>query len=453
MQVDVVVLGLGPGGELVATKLARAGLSVVGVDRHLVGGECPFYGCTPSKLVVRSSDVLGEARRVDGLAGTASVHPSWAVAAARIRTANHEWHDDAHVTRLEEAGVTVVRGHGRLDGPGRVTVERENGSTDEYVAARGIVLNAGTEPARPAIDGLADTPYWTNREVFKITELPASLAVVGAGAVGCELAQAFSRFGVRVTLIESLPRILAAEEPESSTALAEVLGREGIDVVTGAEIRRVRHDGSFHLDLADRTIDVDELLVAAGRRSNLSDLGLDSVGLDPSAKSVETDERLRAGERLWAVGDITGKGEFTHVSLYQARVVIRDILGQDGPWADYRGVSRVTFTDPEIGSVGMTEEQAREDGIDVRIGRADLAHGARGWMHGPDTVGLVKLVADAERGILVGGTVVGPYGGEALGLLSAAVHAAVPVSTLKGTHFAYPTFHRTIESALWDLGI
>ena len=444
---DVVVLGLGPGGEHAARKLAEAGLDVVGVDEALVGGECPFWGCTPSKLMVRPADLIAEVGRADRLAGEATVWPDWSLVAARIREANHDWTDGQHVEPLEQAGVRIVRGHGRLDGPGVVRVE-DDGVTTVLRAARGVLLNTGTAPLRPPIDGLEGTPYWTNRETMKATEVPDRLVVVGGGPNGLELAQVFARYGAKVTLLEVADRIASTEEPEAAEVLTEVFGDQGIEVRAGVEIERVDHDGEFHVRVGGEVLVADELLVAAGRSPNLADVGLETVGLDPEAHTVEVDGHLRAGERLWAVGDITGKGAFTHVSRYQASGAVADILGQDGPPADYRAVSRVTFTDPELASVGMTERQAREAGLTVRVGLAQIERSARGWLHGPGTKGVVKVVEDADRGVLVGATVVAPYGGEVIGMLVTAVHGEVPVARLRTMHFAYPTFHRTIEAAL-----
>ena len=443
-DVDVVVLGLGPGGEHAAIKLARAGLDVVAIESRLVGGECPYYGCVPSKMMIAAAHQIAEVHRVPDFGGTAQVQPDWSAVAARVRDeATDDWNDAAAVKRLEESGVLFVRGHGRLTGPGRVEVD---GTT--YVADRGVVVNTGTEPAVPPIDGLADTPYWTNRDVVRLTELPGSVVVVGGGPIGCELAQVFSRFGARVTVVEALDRLVAADEPEASEVLERAFAGEGIQVLTGAKVDSVSHaDGSFTLMVEGQEVEAEKLLVAAGRRGNLVDIGLEAVGLDPEARQVETDERMRAGEKLWAVGDITGKGAFTHVSMYQAAVVVRDILGEDGPWADYRAVARVTFTEPEVASVGLTEAQARDAGIDVATATGDL--GARGWLAKAE--GVVKLVADRDRGVLVGATVVGPAGGEILSMLVTAVHAEVPVATLRHMHFAYPTYHRAVETVLDDL--
>jgi pyruvate/2-oxoglutarate dehydrogenase complex dihydrolipoamide dehydrogenase (E3) component len=283
------------------------------------------------------------------------------------------------------------------------------------------------------------------------TVQPESLIVIGAGAIGSELAQAFARFGTRVTVLEAQDR-LCPEEPEACVVVTTALRADGVELRVGVQVDAARHgEGGFEVDVDGETLAADQLLVAAGRRLNLADIGLETVGLDPDADRVDTDERMRAADRLWAVGDITGRGAFTHVALYQAQVAVRDLLGEDGPWADYRAVSRVTFTDPEIGAVGMQEDQAREAGLRVAVGHAEIPRSSRGWIHQAE--GIVKVVADADRGILVGATVVAPYGGEVIGLLSTAVHAEIPVATLRGMHFAYPTFHRAIASALGDLDV
>lgn len=451
-EVDAVVLGVGSGGELAASRLARAGLKVAAVESRLVGGECPFWGCTPSKLLIRSANALAEARVAARLSGRVEVvEPSLAPAAARIREAGHDWHDDAHAGPLVAKGVLLVRGRGRLDGPGRVRVETEAGPV-LLVGRRGVVLNTGTSPGVPPVEGLAGTPYWTNREAVHLEEVPRSLAVLGGGNIGAELTQVLARMGTQVTLLEQGERILAAEEPEASAVVTQVFADEGVEVRTGVSVDRVAHDaGRFLLDVDGGRLEVERLLVAAGRSPNLGDVGLDTVGLDPEADAVEVDERCRAGERLWAVGDITGRGPFTHVSLYQGEIVVRDLLGEDGPWGEYHAVSRVTYTDPEVGSVGLTEARAREEGIDVAVGTAEVGSSSRGWIH--EASGVVKVVADASSGVVVGATTVAPYGGEVLGLLSTAVHARLTVPVLKRMHLAYPTFHRVIGKALRDTGL
>jgi pyruvate/2-oxoglutarate dehydrogenase complex dihydrolipoamide dehydrogenase (E3) component len=447
-DVDVVVLGLGPGGESVATQLAQAGLKVVGVDQRLVGGECPYFGCIPTKMMVRAADLVAEGRRVPGIAGDSVVTPSWKPVAERISSeATADWDDTVAVERLEKAGVEFVRGHGRLVGDRTVEVDGQ-----AYVAGRGVVLNTGTEPAVPPIDGLVDTPYWTNRDAVRAEDVPDSMIVVGGGAIGAEMAQAFSRFGARVTVLEVADRILAPEEPEVSALVTDIFEAEGMEVLAGVTIGSIAHqEGRFRVELDGRLIESEQLLVAAGRRTNLAGLGLDTVGLDPEARFAEVDGRMRAAEGLWAIGDITGKGGFTHISMYQAGIVVRDILGQDGPEGDYRAVPRVTFTDPEVGSVGITEQQARDRGLDVRVGLTQLPSSTRGWIHKAGNEGIIKLVEDAGRGVLVGATAVGPSGGEVLSMLTTAVHAEVPTATLRSMIYAYPTFHRAVEDALSKL--
>jgi pyruvate/2-oxoglutarate dehydrogenase complex dihydrolipoamide dehydrogenase (E3) component len=374
------------------------------------------------------------------------VTPDWATVAKRVRDeATDDWDDAVAVKRLADSGARFHRGRGVLDGPGRVRVD---GTT--YVARKGVVLNTGTRPAAPPIDGLEGTSYWTNRDAVTVTELPASLVVLGGGPIGCEFAQVFARYGVDVTVVEVADRLIAVEEPEASEALTKAFTDEGITVLAGATVDSVAHDDDgFTLQVDGRPVRAEKLLVAAGRQANLDFVGLDTVGLPDDLKVVETDERMRAGERLWAIGDITGKGAYTHVSMYQAAVVVRDALGEDGPWADYRAVPRVTFTEPEVASVGMSEKAARDAGLDVAVSTGDL--GARGWL--AKEQGVIKLVADRKRGVLVGGCVVAESGGEILSMLEAAVHAEIQVSTLLTMHFAYPTYHRALEHALGELDL
>ena len=443
---DVIVIGMGPAGESVAGQLAEAGLDVVGIDRELVGGECPYWGCVPSKMMIRAAHLLAEARRIPGMAGTVEVTADWAPVAERIRAeATDTWDDTVAVERFEGKGGRFVRGEGRFVGPGRVAV-----GDKIFEATKAVVVATGTRAAVPPIPGLSDTPFWTNREAIEVETLPASIIVLGGGAIGSELAQVYARFGVRVAVVEGLDRLLPPEEPESSALLAEVFASEDIAVHTGQFASKVSHaNNEFLVELADGTkITGEKLLVAAGRRTDLAGLRIDAIGLDGAARFLDVDENLSFGEGLWAVGDITGKGAFTHVGMYQAAIAVADILGQDHLAAEYSALPRVTFTDPEVGSVGMSEAQASEAGIDVRTSLVNVQHTARGWLHKAGNEGLIKLVADAKTGTLVGATAAGPSGGEVLGLLSLAVHAKVPISEMRSMIWAYPTFHRGIEDAV-----
>jgi pyruvate/2-oxoglutarate dehydrogenase complex dihydrolipoamide dehydrogenase (E3) component len=453
---DVIVVGLGPGGEDAAGRLADAGLDVIGVDERLVGGECPYYGCIPSKIMVRSAELLAEGRRVPGHAGIAMVHPEWRQVARTVREATADWDDKVAVDRLIGRGARFLRGSGRLTGSDEVTVTDAEGNETALRARRAIVLAVGSEPAVPPIPGLARSPYWTNREVIPVEELPRSLLVLGGGSIGLELGQAFSRFGTAVTVVEGAPRLVPKEEPEVHELLLRVLTGDGLAVHTGARVSSVEYgEAGFTLSCErGERLTAERLLVATGRRIDLAGLGVASVGIDPEAPVLPVDERLRVvppgGGRpgVWGLGDATGKGAFTHMSMYQADVVVRGILGEGGPPAAYHAVPRVTFTDPEIGAVGLTEAQARDRGLDVRTGYTDLADSARGYVHQVGNEGFVKVVADPLSGVLVGATAAGPYGGEVLGALSVAVHARVPLAVLREQIWAYPTFHRAIGEAL-----
>jgi pyruvate/2-oxoglutarate dehydrogenase complex dihydrolipoamide dehydrogenase (E3) component len=453
-ETDIVVIGMGPGGEDAAGRLAEAGLHVTGVEAKLVGGECPYWGCVPSKMMIRAANLLAEARRIPGVAGASTVAPDWTPVAARIRDeATDSWNDKVAVDRFVDKGGHFVRGRGQITGAREVTVGTPDGDIRVFRARRGIVIATGTEPAIPPIPGLAGTPYWTNREAIETEQVPRSLIVLGGGAAGAELAQVFARFGAQVTVVEALPRLLPAEEPEAGELLETVFTREEITVRTGTRAERVSHDGqAFRLTLADGTVlAAERLLVATGRRADLAGLGVAAAGLGSSAAAIPVDERMRAADGIWAIGDITGKGAFTHVAMYQAGIAVADILGQDGPPAGYRALPRVTFTDPEVGSVGLTEAQAREQGLAVQAGTAQVPSSARGWIHKVGNDGFIKLIEDTHHGVLVGATSAGPVGGEVLGALAVAVHGQVPVADLRTMIYAYPTFHRGIEDALHSL--
>jgi pyruvate/2-oxoglutarate dehydrogenase complex dihydrolipoamide dehydrogenase (E3) component len=450
-KAEVIVVGMGPGGEDAAERLAEAGLDVVGIDAELVGGECPYWGCIPSKMIIRAANLLAEAERIPGMAGAAEVRANWAPVARRVREeATDNWDDTVAVKRFEDKGGRLVRGWARLDGPMRVAVDDRT-----FEASRALIIAAGARAWIPPIEGLAGTPFWTNREAIAAEEVPESLAVIGGGAIGVELAQAFSRFGSKVTVIEATPSLVGPEEPEAAKLLAEVFTAEGIEVLTDSSVTAVRHDGRHFAVVLEggHVVDAERLLVAVGRHVDLERITASAIGVDEKAHSMPVDDHLRVqgADRTWAIGDITGKGAFTHMAMYQADIVVNDILGNDVVPADYRAVPRVTFTDPEIGSVGITERDARRNGLRVRVGSAPIPASARGWIHKAGNQGFIKLVEDAERGVLVGATSAGPWGGEVLGLLTLAVYAEVPTDRLRHMIYAYPTFHRTIESALADL--
>ena len=447
--VDAVVLGLGPGGEDVAGSLADAGFSVVGIEAGLVGGECPYWGCIPSKMMIRAAHLIAESRRIPGMAGSSTVTPDWGPVAARIREeATDNWDDTVAVERFVGKGGTFVRGRGRLVAADTVEVDGHR-----YRATRALVVATGTTAAVPPIPGLADTPFWTNRQAVEAEELPGSIIVLGGGAIGAELAQVYARFGVEVTVVEAADRLLPLEEPEAGELLAEVFAGEGVDVMVGVAAEQVSHDGVFHVRLADGSeVVADELLVATGRRVDLAGLGAEVLGVDvESARALPVDEHLRVTDGVWAVGDVTGKGAFTHVAAYQSKIAAADILGEPHTPADYAALPRVTFTDPEVGSVGLTVQAARDAGLDVAVGRAQVPSTARGWLHKAGNEGFIQLVADQQRGVLVGATSMGPNGGEVLGLLTLAVHARIPIEELRTMIYAYPTFHRGVEDALRDL--
>lgn len=445
-EVDVVVLGLGTGGEDLALQLLDAGLEVAGVEPQLVGGECPYWACIPSKMAIRAGNLLAEAHRIDGVAGRAQVVPDWSHVAGRIRQqATGGWDDSAAVARFEARGGRFVRGWGRLSGHRKVTV-----GDQALTARRGVVVATGSQPAVPPVPGLDGVEYWTTHDAIAVESLPGSLVVLGGGAVGCELGQVFARFGVEVSIVEGRSRLLPNEEPEASRLLESMFRAEGIGLHLGSRVERVGETGGhIRLALDDGTgVSAEKLLVATGRTVDLSQLGFESVGLDPGSRYVEVDDRMRAGDGLWALGDVTGKSLFTHVALHQSAVIAADLLGKETPPIDYEAVPRVTFTDPEIGAVGLSEQQARERGLKVGVATKDVPSSFRGWLHDTDQPGTIKLVIDTETGVLLGATVAAPHGGEVLGLLALAVHQRHTVNTLRSLTYPFPTFYGGVGEAL-----
>jgi pyruvate/2-oxoglutarate dehydrogenase complex dihydrolipoamide dehydrogenase (E3) component len=445
-EADVVLVGVGTGGEDLALRLLGAGLDVVGVEPKLIGGECAYWACLPSKLMIRAANLLAEAHRVNGAAGTAEVTPDWGLLASRVRAeVTGGWDDATAVARFEGRGGTLVRGYGRLVGPRTVAV-----GEDRFTARRAVVLATGSQPAIPPIPGLADVGYWTTHDVIAAETLPASVIVLGGGTVGCELGQVLARFGAEVTIVEQHDRLLPAEEPEASDVVAAALTGEGIAVHTGSPVEHVSADeGPIAVTTADGTVlRAERLLVATGRTIDVAALGLDVVGVDASVGRVPVDGRCRVAEGVWALGDVTGTAMFTHVALHQAGVVANDILGLEPAAPDDLPPPRATFTDPEVAAVGLTEAAAREQGMTLDVVVKQLPATFRGWLHGPGNTGVFKLVVDRDNGVLVGATAVGPEAGETLSMLALAVHARLPLDSLRSMIYAFPTFHGGIGEAI-----
>jgi pyruvate/2-oxoglutarate dehydrogenase complex dihydrolipoamide dehydrogenase (E3) component len=447
-NVDVIVLGVGTSGEDLSLQLLDAGLKVVGIESALVGGECAYWACLPSKMMIRAANVLQESRRSNELAGHSEVKPDWKPVARRVREATGGWDDSFAVERFEKRGGRLVHGRGKLTGLRTVSVGEES-----FTARHGVVVATGSKPAIPPIQGLEQVDYWTTHDVIQLERLPKSMLVLGGGTVGCELGQVLARFGVQISIVEAAERLLPAEEPEVGEVVEAAFEDEGIAVYTGAMVEQVgSRNGSISLTLTGgKELTGERLLLATGRKVDLSGLGLESVGLDGTADFIPVDERLRAADGVWALGDVTGKGMFTHVALHQSAIIAADILGKAHNPARYDAVPRTTFTDPEVASVGMSESDARAAGLDVILAEKQLPGTFRGWLHATDK-GLIKLVVNRESGVLVGATVVGPQAGEMIGMLTLAIHARVALEDLRSMIFAFPTFYGGIGEALGAYG-
>jgi pyruvate/2-oxoglutarate dehydrogenase complex dihydrolipoamide dehydrogenase (E3) component len=433
---DAVIVGAGPGGGGAALELAAGGMRVALCERELLGGECPYWACMPSKALLRPPEVRSEARRAAGLGEPGQDFA--AVAAHRDRVI-HYLDDSKKAKAYDERGIAVYRGEATIADRGHVEVD------GQALRAERIVIATGAPASIPPIEGLEDAGCWTNREATTFSSVPESVVVLGGGPVGIELGQALRRFGSRVTLVEAADHLMSREEPRIGELAAEALVEDGVDIRLASRAEAVSRegDGLRTVTLSDgEEVSGAELLVAVGREPRTQGLGLERVGVELGARGeVMVDERLRAADGVWAVGDVTGILPFTHAGAYQARVAAGDMLEEDVR-ADYRAIPRVVFSDPEIASVGLSAAQARDEGIDVDTVRVEL----------PDAIGRpityeqkprgqeLELVADRERGVLVGAWAVAPLAGEWIRQAAMAIKLRAPLEVLRDTVSQFPTF-------------
>jgi pyruvate/2-oxoglutarate dehydrogenase complex dihydrolipoamide dehydrogenase (E3) component len=451
---DVVCLGGGVAAEALAAGLRDSGLTLAVVERELVGGECPYWGCMPSKTLLRSGETLSEADRARVLAAS---RVEWTVDFAKISKRvlwmARDLDDSRPAAAVEATGARLFRGEGRLTDPRTVDV-----GGDQLVARRAVVVANGSTAAIPSIPGLDSVEYWTNRQAAIPRELPATLAILGGGAIGVELGQAFARLGSRVTVIEAGATFLGHEEPEAGAALRPHLEADGITLLIGDPCvgveRSLAASSSQRAAVTLRlksgaTIQADRLLVATGRRPNVE--AWQAAGLARTERGwLKVDPAtLESQAGVFGAGDVTGIGGFTHVAHYHGQIIARRLRGIDAT-ADHTAIPRVTFTDPEIASVGVSESAARAKGIDVVVASADPGESGRGYIHDFHG-GALKLVADRARGVLIGATLVTPRAGEIIGELVLAIKQATPLAALADVIHPFPAFNRVLGGSLDEL--
>ena len=446
-EFDVVCLGGGVAGEAIVHELKDSGLSVAVIERELVGGECPYWGCVPSKTFLRSGETLEEAGRARTLAASrVEWDVDFAKISKRVSWMARDLDDSRPAAALVAAGAKLFRGQGTL-----VDLRTIEVAGEQVVARKAVVIANGGTAAIPPIEGLVKVQYWTNRQAAVPRELPRRLVVLGGGAVGVELAQAFARVGSKVTVVEAGPRFLALEEPEAGAALLPHLQADGIEVLVGdacVAVEMQAADVVLHLK-SGAVVSGDRLLVATGRRPNFE--AWKPAGLAQTERGwLKVDpETLLARDGIYGAGDITGIGGFTHLAYYHGQIVARRLRGEDAR-ADHTAVPRVTFTDPEVASVGLSEDGARARGMDVVVVNTDPGETARGYIHDFHG-GALKLVANRASGALVGATLVTPRAGEILGELVLAIKSATPVGVLADVIHPYPAFNRVLGAAFGEL--
>jgi pyruvate/2-oxoglutarate dehydrogenase complex dihydrolipoamide dehydrogenase (E3) component len=453
-EFDVVVLGAGPAGEVCAGRLGESGLSVAVVEPHLIGGECSFYACMPSKALLRPGELLAEVRRIPGVTEAVTGDLDAKAVLERRDEIIHNL-DDKHMEPwLTDRGVAIVRGAGRFEGERRIAV-----GDDTLVATRAVVVATGSGPAMPPIDGLKEAKPWTNREATTAKQVPERLAILGGGVVGVELAQAWRSLGSQVTLIEGADRVLAREEPFASEDVERSLSEKGVDIRKGALATAVRSDGGeVVVDLeSGESIPADELLVAVGRRPNTTDLGAEAIGLEPGGW-IEVDDFMRSPEMDWlyAIGDVNGRALLTHMGKYQARIAADVILGSGGPCLilDGQRAPRVTFTDPQVAAVGYTLDAAKQAGLNVRAVDVSTQASAGASFYGRDDApGTSRLVVDEDARVVVGATFTGPEVGEWLQAATIAVVGKVPLDLLAHAVPAFPTRSEVWLYLMQQLGL
>lgn len=451
---DVIVIGAGPVGENAAERVVQGGLTAVIIESELVGGECSYWACMPSKALLRSGSAIRAAQAVKGAAEAVTGAIDVAATFARRDSFTSEWADDGQVAWLQGAGIDLVRGHGRIAGERVVAVTDDDGSVRRLTATHAVIVATGSAALLPSIEGLPDAAPWTSREATSATKAPASLAIIGGGVVACEMATAFASLGTAVTIV-GRSGLLGGQEPFAGELVAASLQRLGATVRTGVSPASVHRDGdAVTVALDDGSVIVaEEVLVATGRTPRTDDLGLETIGLTPG-DWITTDDTLRVPgfEWLYAAGDVNHRALLTHQGKYQARaagdvIVARATSGtvSNGRWgvhaatADTRAVTQVTFTDPEVASVGLTAAAAEDAGYDIRVVDYELGSVAGASLHADGYEGRARMVVDEKRGVLLGVTFVGQDVSEMLHAATIAVVGEVPLDRLWHAVPAYPT--------------